>query len=51
MTIVQIRGKTRPGRHPLSLVILNQTTFHGTIQVTAVDAFGDLGVSSTLHTF
>jgi hypothetical protein len=34
----------------LSLVISNQATFQGTIQVTAFDAFGNLGVPSAVYT-
>jgi hypothetical protein len=35
----------------LSVVLSNLPTLHGSVQVAAVDAFGDLGVSSPLFTF
>jgi hypothetical protein len=35
----------------LSVVLSNLPTLHGSVQVAAVDAFGDLGVASPLFTF
>jgi len=35
----------------LSLIISNQATFHGTVQVTVFDAYGNLGVPSAVLTF